>query len=196
MQISRRSRFKLILTGTPVQNNLSETYALLHYLAPNIFDTDCGAAFASCFSLNGGAVGGGASNGGAVGAVGGGGGVSSVVSGASASSSSFSTAATVAQNTGAKLTKVLIDRQALNAAHYMLRPFVLRRVKTEVEQKLPPKLETLIKCPLSEMQRFWIKALLMKESSALMKHFAAHGEDGADQQSGGFIMCHQKSLYF
>lgn len=87
----------------------------------------------------------------------------------------------------------------------MLRPFLLRRVKTEVEQTLPSKLETLIRfaqliyftifsalcefpsrppishfliitsflhyffrCPLSEMQRFWIKALLLRESSAIM----------------------------
>ena len=48
----RRARFKIILTGTPVQNNLSETYALLHYMLPTIFDLDCGDAFADSFSLN------------------------------------------------------------------------------------------------------------------------------------------------
>lgn len=47
-----RARFKIILTGTPVQNNLSETYALLHYMVPTIFDLDCGDAFADSFSLN------------------------------------------------------------------------------------------------------------------------------------------------
>ena len=51
----------------------------------------------------------------------------------------------------------------------MMRPFVLRRIKIEVEHKLPPKLETMIKCPLSEMQRFWIKRLLLKDSHLLAK---------------------------
>lgn len=145
----------MILTGTPVQNNLSETYSLLHYLAPTVFDTDCGAAFATCFSLNAGS--------------------------SAAGSDDNADGQSSKHPTGAKLTKMQIDRQVLNAAHYMLRPFVLRRVKTEVEQKLPPKLETLIKCPLSDMQRFWIKALLMRESTALMGHFATHTEANAEQ---------------
>ena len=34
----------------------------------------------------------------------------------------------------------------------MLRPFMLRRTKEEVEKGMPPKLETTISCPLSEMQ--------------------------------------------
>ena len=34
---SLRTRFRLILTGTPVQNNLRETYSLLSYLEPHIF---------------------------------------------------------------------------------------------------------------------------------------------------------------
>eukprot|EP01036_Dinobryon_divergens_P022763 gene22763-31053_t len=40
----------------------------------------------------------------------------------------------------------------LDAAHYLLRPLILRRVKSEVETLLPPKLETLINCPMSDMQ--------------------------------------------
>lgn len=58
-----------------------------------------------------------------------------------------------------------MDRKVLDAAHYLMRPFLLRRIKTEVEQKLPPKLETMIKCPLSEMQRFWIRRLLLRDSA-------------------------------
>ena len=41
---------------------------------------------------------------------------------------------------------------------------MLRRVKDEVECKLPPRLETRIDCPLSEMQTFWSRRLLLKES--------------------------------
>lgn len=35
----------------------------------------------------------------------------------------------------------------------MLRPFLLRRVKSEVEKELPPKSETIIKVELSDWQR-------------------------------------------
>ena len=44
---------------------------------------------------------------------------------------------------------------------------MLRRIKDEVECKLPPRLETRINCPLSEMQTFWYRRLLLKESSLL-----------------------------
>lgn len=98
-----------------MQNNLSETYSLLHYLMPRIFDNP--DAFKNSFGFQG--------------------------------------------------SDIVIDRQMLDKAHYMLRPFVLRRIKTEVEEKLPPKLETLIKCPLSEMQKFWIKRLLLKDANLL-----------------------------
>ena len=45
-----------------------------------------------------------------------------------------------------------VCRDMLDAAHYLLRPLILRRVKSEVETLLPPKLETLINCPMSDMQ--------------------------------------------
>ena len=54
-------------------------------------------------------------------------------------------------------SEVRTDRSQLDKVHYLLRPFLLRRLKVEVEQKLPKKLETLIQCPLSEMQKFWTK---------------------------------------
>jgi SWI/SNF-related matrix-associated actin-dependent regulator of chromatin subfamily A member 5 len=102
-----------------VQNNLKDTYSLLYFLSPTIFETS--VPFEKCFNLEN--------------------------------------------------TTVEVDRKKLFHAHYMLRPFILRRVKSEVEQKLPPKLETLIKCPVSEMQRFWTKGLLIKESKALNNLF-------------------------
>lgn len=64
---------------------------------------------------------------------------------------------------------VQVDREMLTKAHYMMRPFILRRLKIEVEKALPPKLETKIRCPMSEMQKYWIKSLLLKEKDALHK---------------------------
>ena len=38
--------------------------------------------------------------------------------------------------------------------HKVLRPFILRRLKSEVEKQLPKKYEHLVKCPLSKRQRY------------------------------------------
>lgn len=45
----------------------------------------------------------------------------------------------------------------------MLRPFLLRRLKSEVEKALLPKKETKIYVGLSVMQRQWYTKLLMKD---------------------------------
>jgi hypothetical protein len=34
-------------------------------------------------------------------------------------------------------------------------PFILRRIKADVEKTVPPKEEIKVYCPLSEMQQFW-----------------------------------------
>jgi SNF2 family DNA or RNA helicase len=110
-----RSRFKIILTGTPVQNNLGEMYCLLSYLCPRIFDNK--EVFDDCFSLD--------------------------------------------------PVNIVVDRKTLADAHYMLRTFILRRLKTEVEVTLPSKLETLVRCPLSEMQKFWTRQMLTNDTHLL-----------------------------
>ncbi|MEW5298327.1 MAG: hypothetical protein WDW36_001466 [Sanguina aurantia] len=104
----------LMLTGTPVQNNLHELFALLNFMYPDVF-TD-GAMFDNAFDLK----------------------------------------------------ACRVDDGKLEAAHFLLRPFLLRRIKDEVDVRLPPKVETKINCPLSEMQTFWYRRLLMRDSRVLM----------------------------
>lgn len=62
-----------------------------------------------------------------------------------------------------------IDRTLLESAHYMMKPFVLRRLKSEVEQKLPPKYETRINCPMTPIQKDLTRALLFKESALISR---------------------------
>ena len=169
-----RTRFRLILTGTPVHNNLHEFGALLHFLVPNLF-TDL-SLFDAAFNLRGpgrdkkardnsrkvvvsqedseagGEDGGGGGRGG-----GGGGG-------------------------GAAAPTQLINRSLLESARYLMKPFVLRRLKSEVEQRLPPKLETRINCSMSKVQRELTKALLFKEQLLLTRLDLEH-RDGS--QGGG-----------
>ena len=49
----------------------------------------------------------------------------------------------------------------------VLRPFLLRRVKSDVEKSLPPKKETILKIGMSEMQQTWYKKLLQKDIATL-----------------------------
>ena len=163
-----KARFKVILTGTPVQNDMHECWSLLHFLAPKIFDDT--TAFDRAFNLNERKS-------------------SAILSSSSSSSSSSGNIAAAAaaaaggngvtgtglrnspttaagindetvgppKNKGSeKVRSGIVDRALLAKAHYMLRHFILRRLKAEVEQTLPPKLETMINCPMSAMQKFWV----------------------------------------
>lgn len=48
--------------------------------------------------------------------------------------------------------------------HYqVLRPFLLRRLKSDVEKGLPPKKETILKVGMSQMQKQYYRALLQKD---------------------------------
>lgn len=44
--------------------------------------------------------------------------------------------------------------QRVNKLHTVLRPYLLRRLKRDVEKELPSKFEHLVLCPLSKRQRF------------------------------------------
>lgn len=102
------SRFRLILTGTPLQNNLPELWALLNFILPRVFNSS--KTFEEWFNAP------------------------------------FA-------NTGEKVelneeeTLLIIRR-----LHKVLRPFLLRRMKKDVESELPDKIERVIKCPMSSLQ--------------------------------------------
>jgi SWI/SNF-related matrix-associated actin-dependent regulator of chromatin subfamily A member 5 len=49
---SIQTQYRLILTGTPIQNNLTEIWGLLHWLYPKIFTSDTSDKFTKSFDLN------------------------------------------------------------------------------------------------------------------------------------------------
>ena len=53
----------------------------------------------------------------------------------------------------------------------VLRPFLLRRLKSDVEKGMPPKKETILKIGMSEMQKKYYAALLQK--ARCLRHMAA-----------------------
>ncbi|XP_021954561.1 helicase domino isoform X3 [Folsomia candida] len=98
---------RLLLTGTPLQNNLMELWSLMHFLMPNVFQSH--REFRDWFSNP----------------------VSGMVEGS------------------AEYNDNIIRR-----LHKVLRPFILRRLKSEVEKQLPKKYEHLVMCRLSKRQRY------------------------------------------
>lgn len=105
---------RLILTGTPLHNNLAELWSLLNFILPDIFDDL--ATFEQWFHLEDAGE------------------ENASISGSFASWSS---------ETAKRVVKQL---------HEILKPFLLRRVKKEVERDLPPKQEYLLYTPLSPQQ--------------------------------------------
>ena len=116
-----RSNYRLILTGTPLQNNLPELWSLLNFVLPDIFaDLD---TFQEWFSLP--------------------------------------TTASYSHNSP-RITKLV------NTLHTILRPFLLRRLKVDVETSLPPKKEYVLYAPLSVRQREVYDAVLNGHLRALL----------------------------
>ena len=116
MAASYRSKHRLLLTGTPIQNNMGELWALLNFLLPNIFHS--AESFQSWFN---------------------------------------------APFAGTKEDIALNEEEELvviNRLHAVLRPFLLRRRKAEVESQLPAKVEVVIKADMSAWQRFYYRSIV------------------------------------
>ncbi|CAI5467210.1 unnamed protein product [Closterium sp. Yama58-4] len=107
------SNYRLLITGTPLQNNLHELWALLNFLLPEIFSS--AEAFDEWFQLSDGED----------------------------------------------------QQEVVQQLHKVLRPFLLRRLKSDVERGLPPKKETILKVGMSEVQRNYYRALLQKDIDVL-----------------------------
>ncbi|KAG0708694.1 SNF2 family N-terminal domain-containing protein [Suillus ampliporus] len=106
-----RSFRRLLLTGTPLQNNLTELWALLQFLMS-------GTNFANLKEFG----------------------------------EWFSNPLEKAIEMGTLLDDE--NMQRVNKLHTVLRPYLLRRLKRDVEKELPSKYEHLVLCPLSKRQRF------------------------------------------
>ena len=61
------------------------------------------------------------------------------------------------------LQRQIVNPAMLRRAHLMLQPLMIRRIKTDLENKLPPKTETKIYVKLAPAQTMWYKRLLMRD---------------------------------
>lgn len=108
--LTYHSANRLLITGTPLQNNIAELWSLLHFLLPEIFN-DLNS-FESWFDFS-----------------------------------------SVLDASGAKTVVERRKRNLVSTMHAILKPFLLRRVKTDVETDLPKKREYILYAPLTPEQR-------------------------------------------
>lgn len=119
------TRFRLILTGTPLQNNLGELWAMLNFVLPNIFKS--AKTFDEWFN-------------------------------------------TPFANTGGQDKMELNEEEqilVIRRLHKVLRPFLLRRLKKDVEKDLPDKTEKVIKCKFSALQTRLYKQMVTHQKIAV-----------------------------
>lgn len=121
-----QSMNRLILTGTPLQNNLAELWSLLNFLLPEIFDDL--AVFESWFDVK-----------------------------------------ELEKEGTEKFLKQEEEKHVLSSLREILKPFMLRRTKAEVNLKIPPKKELVVYAPLTELQHDLYKAVLNYDLETLSK---------------------------
>ena len=123
-----KSEHRLLLTGTPLQNDLLELWALLHFLMPDLFDSRKG--FSAWFHRP----------------------IGDMVEGS-----------------------VEYNNRLVQRLHKVLRPFLLRRLKAEVEKQLPKKYEHVVYCQLSRRQR------------ALYEDYICRSDTQSQLHGGGYV---------
>jgi SNF2 family DNA or RNA helicase len=64
---------------------------------------------------------------------------------------------------------LMTDATQVNALHSLLKPYLLRRVKEDVEKSLPPKEETILEVSLTPIQKTYYKAIYERNTSFLNK---------------------------
>ena len=148
-------RTRVLLTGTPLQNNLGELWALLHFLAPGVFGT--ADEFGAWFDAGiGGPATAGASEAGAhamllMRRAG-----QEVVRTAFAPHAPTNPLNNLPSFPPSSEAEMLSEEEALlvtSRLHAVLRPFMLRRIKENVAGDLPPKVEHTVVVPMSAYQR-------------------------------------------
>lgn len=63
----------------------------------------------------------------------------------------------------------LTDSQQVSDLHSVLKPYLLRRVKEDVEKALPPKEETILEVTLTPIQKTYYKAIYERNTTFLFK---------------------------
>ncbi|CAH2095187.1 unnamed protein product [Euphydryas editha] len=74
--------------------------------------------------------------------------------------------------------KTTIDEKHLSRLHMILKPFMLRRIKKDVENELSDKIEIMVHCPLTIRQKLLYIALKKKIKIEELLHYSVGAESG------------------
>ncbi|XP_063977113.1 chromatin-remodeling ATPase INO80 isoform X2 [Diachasmimorpha longicaudata] len=74
--------------------------------------------------------------------------------------------------------KTGIDEKHLSRLHMILKPFMLRRIKKDVENELSDKIEVMVYCPLTTRQKLLYSALKQKIRIEDLLHYTVGGNSG------------------
>ncbi|KAK9759986.1 putative ATPase, partial [Basidiobolus ranarum] len=132
---------RLLLTGTPLQNNLLELWSLLNFLLPDIFDSV--EIFQSWFDFND-------------------------------------------LNDKKGKDKVISDESQHNIVsklHHILKPFLLRRLKSDVDLDIPKKREYVLYAPMTAKQKEYYDAILSKQIHGFLKKRMGITEETASESN-------------
>ncbi|KAI9803647.1 MAG: TATA-binding protein-associated factor mot1 [Piccolia ochrophora] len=130
------SNHRLILSGTPIQNNVLELWSLFDFLMPGFLGTE--KVFLDRFAKP-------------------------------IAASRFSKSSSREQEAGAL---------AIEALHKQVLPFLLRRLKEEVLDDLPPKILQNYYCDMSELQKKLFDDFNKKEGKTLQEKASAGDKEG------------------
>lgn len=125
---------KLLLTGTPLQNNLPELWSLLHFLLPDVFSSL--EQFKGWFDFS----------------------------------------AELDNNSGIQQADREQEKRAkvISQLHSILKPFLLRRLKGDVEISLPRKKEIILYASMSKTQKSFNDALVDKTIESILQKLAGN----------------------
>jgi ATP-dependent DNA helicase len=120
---SYKSANRLLLTGTPLQNDLQELWSLLNFLLPEIFDDV--DLFLDWFRFG--------------------------------------------SATDDQIIRQQKEEKAVSKLHEILRPFLLRRKKVQVDWDLPPKKEVVLYAPMTKEQLEYYHLIQMDQLYEVLK---------------------------
>ena len=126
--LTYNSANRLLITGTPLQNNIAELWSLLHFLLPEVFnDLD---SFEGWFDFS-----------------------------------------EYLDEKGERAMEKR-KRNLVSTMHAILKPFLLRRVKNDVETSMPKKREYILYAPMTEEQQELYKEIVGGNSRAYLENKA------------------------
>ncbi|KAI8645899.1 SNF2 family N-terminal domain-containing protein [Parasitella parasitica] len=144
---------RLLLTGTPLQNNLSELWSLLNFLLPDIFDDlDMFQSWFDFSDIN-------------------------------------------VKEGQERIMREEEEDNIVSSLHTILRPFLLRRLKSDVEASLPKKKEYLLYAPLTQPQKDLYDAIIQRNiRDYLIKKKIADPENDQEEASEDSIRASKKKI--